>query len=163
MEPVRGGGFSDLYRVLEIIEFPALQGGCGKEFVKRSCIILICMLKLLFVNPCSVLLIQGQSPGGGEVEMVNKYESIFIINNELGEENVKALVEKFKNLLETSAQLESIEEWGKRRLAYPIDDLNEGYYVLANFSAESNFPAELERIYKITDGIIKYIIVKKDK
>lgn len=95
--------------------------------------------------------------------MVKKYESIFIINNELGEENVKALVEKFKNLLETSAQLESIEEWGKRRLAYPIDDLNEGYYVLANFSAEPNFPAELERIYKITDGIIKYIIVKKDK
>lgn len=95
--------------------------------------------------------------------MVNKYESIFIINTELGEENVKALVEKFKNMLETSAQLESIEEWGKRRLAYPIDDLNEGYYVLANFSAESNFPAELERIYKITDGIIKYIIVRKDK
>lgn len=95
--------------------------------------------------------------------MANKYESIFIINNELGEENVKALVEKFKNVLETSAQLESIEEWGKRRLAYPIDDLNEGYYVLANFSAESSFPAELERLYKITEGIIKYIVIRKDQ
>lgn len=94
--------------------------------------------------------------------MVNKYESIFIINSEIGEENTKALVEKFKNLLETSAQLESIDEWGKRRLAYPINDKNEGYYVLANFSAESEFPHELERIYKITDGIIKYMIIKKD-
>jgi small subunit ribosomal protein S6 len=94
--------------------------------------------------------------------MVNKYETIFIINSELGEESVKALVEKFKNLLETSAQLESIDEWGKRKLAYPINDKNEGYYVLANFSADSNFPHELERIYKITDGIIKFIVIKKE-
>ncbi|NJD03779.1 MAG: 30S ribosomal protein S6 [Ruminiclostridium sp.] len=94
--------------------------------------------------------------------MVNKYESIFIISSEIGEENTKALVEKFKNLLESSAQLESIDEWGKRRLAYPIYDKNEGYYVLANFSAEPEFPRELERIYKITDGIIKYMIIKKD-
>ncbi len=94
--------------------------------------------------------------------MVNKYETIFIINTEIGEENVKALVEKFKGLLETSAQLESIDEWGKRKLAYPINDLNEGYYVLANFSAESSFPHELERIYKITDGIIKYLVIRKD-
>ncbi len=94
--------------------------------------------------------------------MLNKYESIFIINSEVGEDNTKALVEKFKNLLETSAQLESIDEWGKRRLAYPINDKNEGYYVLVNFSAESEFPRELERIYKITDGIIKYMIIKKD-
>lgn len=94
--------------------------------------------------------------------MINKYESIFIINSEVGEETTKALVEKFKNLLESSAQLESIEEWGKKRLAYPINHINEGYYVLANFSAEGTFPLELERIYKITDGIIKYIVVRKD-
>jgi len=94
--------------------------------------------------------------------MMNKYESIFIVSTALGEENTKALVEKFKNLLETSAQLESIDEWGKRRLAYEIDDQNEGYYVMANFSAESDFPRELERIYKITDGIIKYMVIKKD-
>lgn len=95
--------------------------------------------------------------------MANKYESIFIINNEIGEENIKALVEKFKNLLETSTQLESVDEWGKRRLAYPIDDMNDGYYVMANFSAEASFPKELERIYKITEGILKYIIIRKDK
>ena len=95
--------------------------------------------------------------------MINKYETVFIINSGLGEDNIKALVEKFKNLLETSAQLESIDEWGKRRLAYPINDLNEGYYVLAEFSADSSFPHELERIYKITDGIIKYLIIRKEK
>lgn len=94
--------------------------------------------------------------------MLRKYETIFIINPEIGEDNVKALVEKFKNLLETSAQLENIDEWGKRRLAYPIEDLNDGYYVLANFSANSDFPHELERIYKITDGIVKYLVIKKD-
>lgn len=95
--------------------------------------------------------------------MLNKYETLFIIDNELGEEAVKGLVEKFKNLLETSAQLESIDEWGKRKLAYIIDDKTEGYYVLANYSAESSFPRELERIFKITDGIIKYLVIKKDK
>ncbi|MCX7843434.1 MAG: 30S ribosomal protein S6 [Clostridia bacterium] len=94
--------------------------------------------------------------------MLNKYETIFVISTTLGEDNIKALVEKFKNLLETSAQLESIDEWGKRRLAYEINDQNEGYYVLANFSAEPSFPHELERIYKITDGIIKYLVIKKD-
>lgn len=95
--------------------------------------------------------------------MLNKYETLFIIDSDVGEENEKALVEKFKNLLETSAQLESIDEWGKRKLAYSINDKNEGYYVLANFSADSEFPRELERIFKITDGIIKYIVINKNK
>lgn len=94
--------------------------------------------------------------------MLRKYESIFIVNPEIGEEAIKALVEKFKAMLETSAQLESIDEWGKRKLAYEIDDKNEGYYVLVNFSSEPSFPAELERVYKITEGILKYIIIAKD-
>ena len=93
--------------------------------------------------------------------MLNKYECIFIIDPDLDEENTKALVEKFKNLLETSAQLENVDEWGKRKLAYEIAGKTEGYYVLADFSANSDFPRELERIFKITDGIIKYMIVKK--
>ena len=93
--------------------------------------------------------------------MMNKYECIFIIDPDLDEENTKALVEKFKNLLETSAQLENIEEWGKRKLAYEIADKNEGYYVLVDFSAQPDFPREFERILKITDGILKYMIIKK--
>ncbi len=95
--------------------------------------------------------------------MTNKYESIFIISPALSEEDTKALVEKFKSLIETSAQLENIDEWGKRRLAYEISDFNEGYYVLVDFSAESTFPLELERIFRITDGIIKYMVIRKDK
>jgi small subunit ribosomal protein S6 len=95
--------------------------------------------------------------------LLNKYEVIFIIDPELDEENIKALVEKFKNLLETSAQLESIDEWGKRKLAYIVRDRTEGYYVLANFSASPDFPRELERIFKITEGIIKYMIINKEK
>lgn len=95
--------------------------------------------------------------------MMNKYESIFIINADLSEEDTTALVAKFKSLLESSAQLESIDEWGKRKLAYEIADKTEGYYVLVNFSAEPEFPHELERIYKITDGIIKYMVIKKEK
>lgn len=94
--------------------------------------------------------------------MLKKYETIFIINPEVGEENTKALVEKFKTMLETSAQLERIDEWGRRKLAYEIKDKTEGYYVLANFSSSPDFPAELERVYKITEGILKYITINKD-
>lgn len=94
--------------------------------------------------------------------MLKKYETIFIINPEVGEENTKALVEKFKTMIETSAQLESIDEWGKRKLAYEINDKTEGYYVLVNFSASPDFPSELERVYKITEGILKFITINKD-
>jgi small subunit ribosomal protein S6 len=106
-------------------------------------------------------VIQGRLVREEVKSLVNKYEAIFIINAQLDEEATKALVEKFKNILETSAQLENIDEWGKRKLAYLVDDMPEGYYVLANFSADSAFPRELERIFKITDGIIKYMIIKK--
>ena len=89
-----------------------------------------------------------------------KYESIFIVNPELGEEGIQAVVGKFKSLIETSATVIDFAEWGKRRLAYPIDDINDGYYVCAQFTAEPTFPAELERIYKITDGILRFLVVK---
>ena len=83
------------------------------------------------------------------------------MNTKIGEEAVKETVEKFKNLFEKSAQIDSIEEWGKRKLAYPIEKVNEGYYVLVKFASDTNFPSELERVYKITDSIIKYLVVKK--
>ncbi len=94
---------------------------------------------------------------------MNKYESIFVISALLEDEKIQEIITKFKTLIETSAQLEKIEEWGKKRLAYEIDDQKEGYYTLMQFSAASEFPAELERIYKITEGVLKYLIVRRDE
>ncbi len=93
-------------------------------------------------------------------EVMNKYETIFVIDSTKTEEEITALVEKFKSLIEKYGEIESVDEWGKRRLAYPINDLTEGYYVLVNFKAKSDFPVELERVYGITDGIIRDIVVR---
>ncbi|NLC43577.1 MAG: 30S ribosomal protein S6 [Clostridiales bacterium] len=95
---------------------------------------------------------------------MNKYESIYIIRPTVEEEGIKALIERFSNLIQQEGgQIENVDEWGKRRLAYPIDDLNEGYYVLVNFSAESDLPEELERNYKITDDILRYLTIRLDE
>lgn len=91
---------------------------------------------------------------------MNKYEVMFIISPELSEEGTKAVSEKFKSMLESAGTVETYAEWGKRRLAYPINDLTEGYYVLATFEAAPEFPAELERIFKITDGIMRYLVTR---
>ena len=93
---------------------------------------------------------------------MNKYEVIFIVDSLLSEEAIKSTVEKFKALIEDHGEVESIEEWGNRRLAYPIRYKNDGYYVLVNFSAPPEFPQEFERVMKITDSILKYLIVRKD-
>ena len=95
---------------------------------------------------------------------MRKYETMYVIDPTLDEEAVKALIERFSNLIiDQGGQIDEIDEWGKRRLAYPLEDHNEGYYVLVNFSAESDLPAELERVYKITDGILRYLIIRDDK
>ena len=97
------------------------------------------------------------------IEVINKYETIFVIDASLEEEKIQALVEKFKSLISDAGEIESVDEWGKRRLAYPINDLTECYYVLINFSAKPDFPQELERIYRITDGILRDIVIKKEE
>lgn len=90
-----------------------------------------------------------------------KYESVMVISMKQGDEGVQALIEKFKSLIEANASLHSIDEWGKRKLAYLINKESEGYYVLFNFEAEPEFPAELDRVYKITDGVMRSLIVRK--
>ena len=70
--------------------------------------------------------------------------------------------EKFTNLISSNGTVESVDEWGKRRLAYPIDYKTEGYYVLVNFSSKPEFPKELERIYGITEGVLRTIVIKKE-
>ncbi len=96
-------------------------------------------------------------------EKLNKYETIFIIDATKTEEEVTALVEKFKALIEANGTIESIDDWGKRRLAYPINDLNEGFYTLINFTSAPEFPAELERVYGITDGILRNIVIRSEE
>lgn len=92
----------------------------------------------------------------------NAYEALFIIDLSEGEAAVKALVEKFKTLISENAEVTGVNEWGKRRLAYPINDKNDGYYVLVNFSSETDFPSELERVFGITEGIMRYMVTKAE-
>ena len=87
-----------------------------------------------------------------------KYEALYIINPQVTEEETKALVEKFKAMVEAEGALIALDEWGKRRLAYLIDDLAEGYYVLMNFESKPEFPAEVDRVMKITEGIVRCLI-----
>ena len=88
-------------------------------------------------------------------KLTGKYEALYIIDPSQGEEGIAALVEKFKAMVEAEGTLTNIDEWGTRRLAYPINDLNEGYYVLMNFESNPAFPAELERVMKITEGVLR--------
>lgn len=96
------------------------------------------------------------------VKVVNKYETIFILNPNLSEEDTAALVEKFKGLIESQGEIETMDQWGKRRLAYEIDDLNEGYYVFIVFKAEPTLIQELERNYKINDGVLRSLVIKTE-
>ena len=89
------------------------------------------------------------------------YEAVFIFSLTLGEEGVPAMVERFKSLIEENSEIGEIDEWGKRRLAYLINDEAEGYYSLINFTAATDFPAELDRVFKITDGVLRTMIIAK--
>lgn len=91
-----------------------------------------------------------------------KYEVMYIINPNFTEEETAAVVEKFKALVEANGTLDELEEMGKRKLAYEINYITEGYYVLMKFTSAPEFPAELDRIYKITEGVIRSLIIAKE-
>jgi len=97
------------------------------------------------------------------IEVINNYETVMIINPTLEEEKINGLVEKFENLISANGEVVKTDVWGKKKLAYEIDDLTEGYYVLIEFKSKPEFPVELERVYKITDGIIRDIVIKKEE
>lgn len=92
-----------------------------------------------------------------------KYETMMVLNTKLDEEATKALIEKFTNLIAANGTVESVDEWGKRKLAYEIEDETEGYYVIVNFESSTDFTKELDRVYQITDGVLRTIIVRKDE
>ena len=87
-----------------------------------------------------------------------KYEVLYVLNPNLNEEETQAVVEKFKTLIEQNGTIDEMEEWGKRKLAYEINYLSEGYYVLVKFTSGPEFPAELDRILGITDGVIRSLV-----
>ena len=93
-----------------------------------------------------------------------KYETIFVLSTKTYDDAaIETATEKFKNLItENGGEIESVDVWGKRRLAYAINYETEGFYVLVNFSAPAEFPRELERVYSITDGVLRSIVVAKN-
>ena len=92
--------------------------------------------------------------------MANKYEAAIVLSVAQGEEATAALKDKFNDLIEKNGTVVNVDDWGKRRLAYLINDEPEGYYVFFTFESEPSFPTELERIAKITDGVLRVMVTK---
>lgn len=92
---------------------------------------------------------------------LKKYELVLVLSLSKGEEAVEALKAKFIDMIGKHGTLSEVEEWGKRKLAYPINYETEGFYVVAQFECDENFPAELDRVINITDGVLRSLIVAK--
>ena len=93
-------------------------------------------------------------------KVINSYETLFIVDVTGGEEASKAVVTKFTDIIAKNAEIVEVADWGKRRLAYPINDMPEGYYTVVTFKADPAFPAELERLYNIDESVMRSIVVK---
>ena len=94
---------------------------------------------------------------------MNKYESVLIINPSVEDAGVKSLIQKFSDLINGDGKVESVDELGKKKLAYEIQKNTEGNYVVLNFEANPSIVAELERVYRITDEVMKFITIRKDE
>ena len=92
---------------------------------------------------------------------LKKYELVLVFSLSKGEEAVEALKAKFTGMISANGTLGEVETWGKRKLAYPINYENEGYYMVVNFACDETFPAELDRVINITDGVLRSLIVAK--
>ncbi len=91
---------------------------------------------------------------------MNKYESVIIIGQDVTEEGIKALITKFSDLINSDGKIENVQEVGRKKLAYDVKKNKEGYYVVFTFEANPKLIAELERNYRITDEVIKFITVR---
>lgn len=96
-------------------------------------------------------------------KLLNSYETLFVVNPQLSEEDTKKVIDKFTGLIGEEGSVTEVAEWGKRRLAYPINDLTEGYYVLVNFEASATLPAELERRFRIDENILRSIVIRHEE
>jgi len=90
---------------------------------------------------------------------MRKYETLFILRPTLEEEKRNEVIEKFKGIIASDGEVEKVEEWGVKRLAYEIEKIRDGYYVLVNFKATPELPKELERNFRISDDVLRYIVV----
>lgn len=95
-------------------------------------------------------------------KIISSYECMFIINCASGDDAAKATVEKFTSTITANAEIVEVAEWGRRRLAYPIDDMNEGYYIVVTFKSEGAFPAELQRLANIDETVMRCMVIKLD-
>ena len=95
-------------------------------------------------------------------KLIHSYETLFIIDATLADDEIKAVCEKFVARIEKNGTVKEVNEWGKRRLAYPINDKNEGYYVLVNFESDAASPAELERRFSINENIMRSIVIRHE-
>jgi small subunit ribosomal protein S6 len=92
---------------------------------------------------------------------MNKYEVLYVIDAAMEDQARADLIAQFQTLMtENGATIDKVDEWGKRRLAYPINFKNEGYYVLAQFTSAPEFPRELERNFQINDNILRYLVTR---
>ena len=91
------------------------------------------------------------------------YEILFVVSGAVSEEDAKSVQDKFTGLIAENGKLLAVNEWGKRRLAYPINKVSDGYYVLASFESAPEFPLELERLMGINDAILRSMIVRLEK
>ena len=93
-------------------------------------------------------------------KVINSYESLFIVDVTKGDEALEATVNKFLSLIEANAEVVDVAKWGKRRLAYPINDMPEGYYVVATYKAAGEFPSEFERLCNIDETVMRSMTIK---
>ncbi len=93
-------------------------------------------------------------------KVINSYEGMFIVSLANGEDAAKATVSKFTDLVAANAEVVKIDDWGKRRFAYPIEDMNEGYYTVVTFKSEGNFPAELQRLMNIDETVLRAMVLR---
>jgi len=120
-----------------------------------------CVYAIIFEHPCSTR-VEPYSPKGGEI--MQKYECMYILNAEMEDEARKELIEKISGVVTSNkGEIEKVDEWGKRRLAYPINFKNEGYYVLLTFSADPELPKELERNLRNYDEVMRFMVIKLDE
>ena len=95
-------------------------------------------------------------------KVINSYEGMFIVSLANGEEAAKATVNKFVGLATANAEVIRVDEWGKRRFAYPIDDMNDGYYTVVTFKSEGAFPAEWQRLMNIDESVLRAMVIRVD-